>query len=136
MQGGGHKVAEHYRVLAILHIVYSSLIGLGGIAAIVVGKVIFGWFFQFIPHNGPPPPPFVGAIVQIVGWFILARGVLGVVAGVGLLQRSPWARVWILVVGFLSLLSLPVGTALGIYTIWVLLSNGAEQEYNRLCAAA
>jgi zinc-ribbon domain len=136
MQGGGRRVAEHYRILSILHIVYSSLIGIGGIVAIVVGKVIFGWFFQFIPHNGPPPPPFVGAIVQIVGWFILARGVIGVIAGVGLLQRSPWARTWTLVVGFLSLLSVPIGTALGIYTIWVLLSAGAEDEYQRLSATA
>jgi hypothetical protein len=34
--------------------------------------------------------------------------------------------------GFLSILSLPFGTALGIYTIWVLLSAGAGQEYERL----
>jgi hypothetical protein len=136
MQGGGRRVAEHYRVLGILHIVYSSFIGLAGVFAIFIGKVIFGWALQFLPHNGPPPPPFVGAIVQIVGWAILIRGTAGIVAGIGLLQRAPWARVLTLVIGFLSLLSVPVGTALGIYTIWVLLSAGAEEEYNRLCLSA
>jgi len=124
------RVAEHIQLLGILHIVYSALICIPGIIAVFIGKVFFGWFLQFAPHN-PPPPPFVGMIIVFVGWLMLIRGVIGIIAGVGLLQRAPWARILALIMGFLSLISFPFGTALGIYTIWVLMASGAEEEYNR-----
>lgn len=130
MRGGGRRVAEHYRLLGILHIVYSCFIAIPGIVMVFIGKVIFGWLGAFAPHN--PPPPFIGPIIVFVGWLLLIRGAAGIVGGIGLLQRAPWGRTWVLVIGFISLLSIPVGTALGIYTIWVLLATGAEDEYNRL----
>lgn len=130
MHGRGPRVVEHYRILGILHIVYSAFIAIPGVVMIFLGRYIFGWLGQFMPHN--PPPTFIAPFVVLIGWLILLRGAAGVVGGVGLLQRAPWARIWTLVMGFISILSLPFGTALGIYTIWVLLAGGAEEEYNRL----
>ena len=49
----------------------------------------------------------------------------GIIAGIGLVQRRPWARVLALVVGAIGLLDIPVGTALGIYTFWVLMRDEA-----------
>ena len=126
----GRRILEHYYVLGILHIVYSSFIAVAGIGVLFLGKVLFPWIMQMNPHN--PPPAFIIPILQFVAWLLLIRGGAGVAAGVGLIQRAPWARVFALVMGFISLLSIPVGTALGIYTIWVLMSPGAEQEYARL----
>jgi hypothetical protein len=138
MQGGGRRVAEHYRLLGILMIVYSGLVTVTGFAILLVSRVIVAHIFE-LPHNGPPPPAFVigiiGPIMSCIGWFALAKGVAGIVAGSGLLSRAPWARTLAVVVGFLSLLSIPIGTALGIYTIWVLLSQGAEREYDQLALA-
>ncbi len=128
--GAGRRVANHIQLLGILHIVYSGLICIPGVVMIVVGKVFLGWFIHFLPQN--PPPAFVAPLVSFIGWIILIRGGAGIVAGIGLLQRAPWARILALVMGFLSLISFPFGTALGIYTIWVLLAAGAEEEYNRL----
>ena len=56
----------------------------------------------------------------------------GFFAGWGLLQRESWARILALVVGFLALLNVPLGTALGIYTLWVLLPGQSDQEYRAL----
>ncbi len=134
MYGGrGRRVADHVQLLGILHIVYSGLICIPGLIMVFVGKVFFSWFLQMVPHNGPPPPAFMGPLVVFIGWVLLIRGAVGIAAGVGLLQRASWARILALVMGFISLLSFPFGTALGIYTIWVLLAAGAEQEYERLC---
>ena len=36
------------------------------------------------------------------------------------------------VLGFLALLSIPFGTAIGIYTIWVLLPAESESELSQL----
>jgi len=39
-------------------------------------------------------------------------------------------------VGFLALLNIPIGTALGIYTLWVLLPQQSDEEYRSLAQAA
>src|SRR5208337_1363036 len=54
----------------------------------------------------------------------------------GLLQRQGWARIFALVVGFVALLNVPIGTALGIYTLWVLLPRQSDDEYKALAQAA
>ena len=132
MRGSYRRVLEHYKLLGILHIVYSGLICIPGFIMIFVGKVMFGWLIHMFPQNQGPPPEILGPLIVFFGWLVLIRGIVGVAAGVGLLQRAPWARILALIMGFLSLLSFPFGTALGIYTIWVLLSAGADEEYNRL----
>jgi hypothetical protein len=47
-------------------------------------------------------------------------GLPGLLAGYGLLTRKPWARILAIVVGILSLLNFPIGTAIGLYTQWAL----------------
>jgi len=44
----------------------------------------------------------------------------GIIAGIGLLNRRPWARILALLMAILDLMVVPIGTAIGIYTIWVL----------------
>jgi hypothetical protein len=64
------------------------------------------------------------------------KGCAGFIAGWGLLQHEGWARILALVLGFVSLFTnIPFGTALGIYTMWVLLSSDSEREYEALAEA-
>jgi uncharacterized membrane protein YecN with MAPEG domain len=62
-------------------------------------------------------------------------GVAHLVLAWGLFQRESWARILGLVLGFLALLRPPFGTALGIYTLWVLLPEHSSREYDRLSRA-
>ena len=72
----------------------------------------------------------------MVGIFLLGSAVLSVLAGWGLLERQPWARTLAIVLGCLSLIKVPFGTALGIYTMWVLLPAASEEEYRQLARVA
>src|SRR5216684_264832 len=73
-------------------------------------------------------------------------GVLGVARGCrsgrdrcskhDLRRREEWARIVALVMGFIALLSVPIGTALGVYTLWVLLPRQSDDEYKALAQAA
>jgi hypothetical protein len=74
-------------------------------------------------------PEFVLGFVRVFGIVFLAGGVLGIVAGWGLLDRQPWSRWLALVLGFVNLIHIPFGTALGIYTLWVLLPAQSEREF-------
>jgi hypothetical protein len=65
----------------------------------------------------------------------MATGVLGLLAGWGLIERQPWARILAIVLGCLALLHFGIGTALGIYTLWVLLPSDSAREYQRTARA-
>ena len=56
-------------------------------------------------------------------------------AGWGLLNDKPWARILTIVLSALSLLSVPIGTALGIYGLWVLTHPEVEAQF-RVAGAA
>ena len=71
-----------------------------------------------------------------VAWFSFVKAIGCFAAGYGLLERESWARLLALVLGFVSLFNVPLGTALGIYTFWVLLPSHADEEYRRLARAA
>ena len=47
-------------------------------------------------------------------------------------SRQSWARMLAIVLGALSLLDMPFGTALGIYSLWVLLAAKSEEEYRQI----
>ena len=55
-------------------------------------------------------------VIIIVG--ILAIG--DILCGYGLLTKQPWSRILGLVMSFVGLCSIPIGTALGIYGMWTL----------------
>ena len=109
---------------------------LRGLVLIVVAQTIFGHVIH-IP-NGPPPEVTVWLrpLLTFIGWLILAKAAAGFIAGWGLLQRQEWARIVALVVGFVALLNVPIGTALGVYTLWVLLPSQSDDEYKALAQAA
>jgi hypothetical protein len=132
MQGGVTRVSQHYRTLGILQIIYSGLHAVAGFAMILMARFVLG---EVLGTVNPRPPMFVQPLVEFLGWCILAAAAIGLVGGIGLLNRAPWARSLTLVAAFIELLNMPLGTALGIYGIWVLLSSGAEDEYRRMTFA-
>jgi hypothetical protein len=130
------RVREHVRLVGILWIAYSALHVVAGIAVIIVAQTIFGNVIHV--QHGPPPEVAVWLrpLLTVVGWLILAKAAAGFLAGWGLLQREDWARTVALVMGFVALLNVPIGTALGIYTLWVLLPSQSDDEYKALAQAA
>lgn len=75
-------------------------------------------------------------VMSIIGGslFLLAAG--GILVGRGLMTHQSWARIVAVILGILALFHPPFGTALGIYTLWVLLSNQAGEEYERMAHAS
>ena len=131
-----NRVREHVRLVGILRMAYSALLVLGGLALIVVANTVFGGAFR--APEGPPPEvsAWLRPLLTFVGGLVLLFAAGGFTSGWGLLQREPWARAGALVVGFISLFNIPLGTALGIYTLWVLLPTQSDDEYLALSRAA
>jgi hypothetical protein len=123
------RVARHVSVLGALWIALSVLRLIPGLALMALGQMPFPFMLMPIPeHVRLFLAPFLGAIGLLISGFAIA----GVIAGWGLLAHSPWARMLAIVLGCISLIHFPLGTALGIYTLWVLIPEHADAEYQRL----
>lgn len=124
------RVAQHLKPLAAFQFAISALRMIAGVGLIVVAETILPGIIR-----GEPDANIVITILLVVGWFVAGWAALGFLAGYGLLERLPWARTLTLVLAFINLLAIPFGTAIGVYSIWVLMSAGAEQEYAQLSGA-
>jgi hypothetical protein len=127
------RVQRHSHLLAILWLAASALSAIGGLILFLLGNALFPHLHQM---GAPPEMPvsFFVVLFDTLGAVVLAKAVVGFYAGWGLMQRDRWARVLLLVLAFLSLINIPFGTALGVYTLWVLLPNASQQEYDTMVA--
>ena len=131
-----NRVQEHVRLVGILWMAYSALLVFAGIAVEIVAHTVFSGIGVF--REGPPAnvSDWLRPLLTFVGGLVLLKAVAGFFAGWGLLQREGWARVVALIVAFISLFNVPIGTAIGIYTLWVLLPTQSDDEYHALAKAA
>lgn len=127
------RVGRHLQILAVLWFAASALNLIGGVVLMVLANSLFAHIGRF--GGIPDMPGFLQPLLSVVGGMILLKALAGFAAGWGLLERQPWARPLTLVLGFVSLVNIPLGTALGIYSIWVLLSPRAGEEYRQLAQA-
>ena len=65
-----------------------------------------------------------------VGGVLILSGALNLLAGIGLLKFKSWARILAIIFAILNLLAFPIGTALGIYTLWVMLTKETEPLFH------
>ena len=108
---------KHLTAVAALHVGLSIL---GGMIGIFIFAILTG----------------IGAITQEkevflilstigtgVGVLLVVLSVPGIIGGIGLFKRKEWSRILVLIISAIDLLNIPFGTALGIYSIWVLVQQ-------------
>ena len=120
----------HVKTLGILHIVFGSL----GVLAALAILLIFGGIAGLVNatshlEDANVASPILGIIGGIVFVALLVISLPGLIAGIGLLEFRPWARILTIILSVIDLIHVPFGTALGVYGLWVLLSQGTEQLF-------
>ena len=134
MQQRPGRVQSHLQLLGILWLAISAFNTIGGVVLYILANTLFAHLNEM---GAPPEAPtaFLRPLLSVIGIFVLAKAAVGFMAGWGLMHREPWARVVALVLGFISLFNIPFGTAVGVYTLWVLLPAQSQQEYDSVVAA-
>lgn len=130
------RVPRHVQTLGILWCVYGVYRATAGIFAVLflMGIATPGFLGGFGPGGNSflPFAPVMGGLAAVAGVFILLSSCLAFVTGYSLIQRKPWGRTLAIVAAILSLIKLPIGTALGIYTLWVLAPGLSAAEYDAI----
>ena len=120
---------QHVTVLSILYI------GCGALFLCVAGIVFVAVVGGGLLSGEPDAIWITSGVGTAIACFLTLLGAPGIIGGIGLLQRAQWARILVLVLGFLNLLNFPLGTLLGIYTIWALMREEANEYFRSYSAA-
>ncbi|HEX5322400.1 MAG TPA: hypothetical protein VFW40_01345, partial [Capsulimonadaceae bacterium] len=115
----------------VLHIVFGALGMLVAIGLLLLFGGIAGVVASSAHTETGLPEGVVGLIGIVICGIVAVLSLPGLIAGIGLLQFRPWARILGIIISGFDLLSVPLGTALGVYGLWVLLSNETEALFDR-----
>jgi len=120
------KLERRIPVVAVLWIIYGVLETLRA-AAVQFFLHLSRWWVA-----GPDWSNWAGP--WVLGWIVawsLFSAVLAFLAAWGLYERRLWGRSAAIAAAIFAILHPPFGTILGIYTLVLLLSNNAADEYVR-----
>jgi hypothetical protein len=117
---------QHIKILAILNIVYGGMVALAGVVVLLVFGGLAGVAGMASDPDAMAGAGFLGVLGAVITGVLFIIAAPSIIAGIGLLKFQPWARILTIVLSALHLLSIPFGTALGIYGFWVLLKPESE----------
>jgi hypothetical protein len=125
---------DHIKILGILNIVMGSLTALIGVIALLAMGTIAGVIAASLRsaagsdfHDGVMAAPIAATIGMVIAIFFFALGLPAIIGGWGLLHYRPWSRILMIVISVLHLFHIPLGTALGVYGLWVLLNEDSRR---------
>jgi hypothetical protein len=117
----------HLAVLGRLHVLLGSCASLAGIAlALLAGGTAAGLPG---PDDWTPAARVSVSLLLWSGGLLLAGGLTLVFIGRALSRQRPSSRNWALCAAIPNLLMVPFGTALSVYTFWVLLNDDARRLF-------
>jgi hypothetical protein len=116
---------EHNKTLATLYFIYSGIHGLT-----LVGLLLLVLVVKF----ATPAAEVISTTTLVVGGvafviLFLAVGLLPLLVGFGFRKRAPWVKPLGTLVAIISLVNIPVGTALGVYTMKFFRSEAGRALY-------
>jgi hypothetical protein len=131
------NVDSHKRTLGILHLIvgFFRLFILGGVT------LFFSIFKPFIENEiireeGADAIWIMdlvsSAFFSIIIIAVLITALPSIIGGLAVLKGKAYGMVLLLISGCISLLSFPLGTALGAYTIWVFVENNKAEKHEQI----
>jgi hypothetical protein len=119
-------VKRQITIIAALHIGFGSIF-------LLVGILGFIFFTGIGIASCDPEAVGILGILGFVGLLLMSLlAVPGIVAGVGLLKYRPWARILTMIVSCFYLFAVPIGTAFGVYCLWIMTENTAKDAFENV----
>jgi hypothetical protein len=112
---------QHIDILGWLYVAFGAL---GFFAAFIVFAVVGG---AGILTRDAQAAALLGGLGFFIAILVAVLSVPNLICGWGLLKRKSWSRILAIILGCLHLLSFPLGTALGIYSLWALTQPEAQR---------
>jgi hypothetical protein len=113
---------SHVDFLGVLFIVWGLLTVLIGVSTLALGVGAVA-LITSASRGSQVAAGLTAAAFAALALIAILWGAAHVIVGVPLRRCTPWSRMIALMLGSVDLLLLPYGSALGVYALWVLLSE-------------
>lgn len=119
------NMKQHVTFVGAIHVGFGILGLLGALTVFI----IFNFAQGFVDTE-----PMAGEILEFLGGtislLIMFFASLGIIGGIGLFSYKPWARILVMIVSAINCLNIPIGTAKGVYSIWVLMQKETMELFD------
>lgn len=120
---------SHKRILGILYIISGAFQMILVFALSMFISTILAFAATEIDPGKEVIFDFIARIFQFLpAVIIIFFSIPAIIAGIGLLYKQSWALVLALILGCFKLFSFPIGTALGVYTIWIYVEHNKQSK--------
>lgn len=116
---------KHINVVAALQIGLSIFT----LLVVILAYTVFNVIGSFIDE--PEGKMVLSIIGNVIAGFLVFVSIPGLIAGIGLYRRKEWARILTIVISVIILFNFPLGTAIGIYSIWAMVQPETVAAFNR-----
>ena len=120
---------KHITVVGALRIGY-GIIGLM-IAALILLFMIGPGLIAKMTGGDDTALGILTAIAMPLAFFVVVLSAADIIGGIGVLKRKNWARYVVMIHCVLDIFNIPIGTALGIYCIWVLMQDETARLFTQ-----
>lgn len=120
---------RHVNLLGTLASLWGALAMLAGVSLLLLAAGALAQLLEPVAASLSLAAGLTAGAFTVLGAFAVTWGGLHVLAGRWLRQRKPLGRIAMLGLAITNLLVLPFGTALGIYALWVLLTNDGRRLF-------
>lgn len=103
----------HQKILGALLVAYGALNFTGGIALLASINVVNIFVDEMDVVR------LVTMFSSVIGGILLVTAIPAIVAGIGFIQEKDWSKILGLIVGIIYLFFFPIGTLIGLYSIWL-----------------
>lgn len=122
---------SHKRILGIIFVITGILRIFGMLLFMSLFSAIYPLILSEVSPDEMIVLNWILQFFQWIGWlFIIFFALPRLIAGIGLLNKKPWALTMALIWGCLGVFSFPIGTAVCGYTIWVYIEDNKIKRAN------
>lgn len=117
---------QHVSFVGAIHIGFGILGLLGALTIFIIFNFAQG--FVLDEPLAEEILSFLGGTLSLLIMFFAALGIIG---GIGLFSYRSWARILVMIVSAINCLNIPIGTAKGVYSIWVLMQKETMELFDQ-----
>jgi len=116
---------KHVTLVAAFQIGFSTI----GIIVATILFFVFSFAGSFVDDVD-----VASTVMRFIGTFLPAMmmltALIGLIGGIGLLGFYKWARIVVMVVSAIGCFAFPIGTIIGVYSLWVLIQDDTAKLFH------
>ena len=119
---------QHVKVVSVLFIILGILGIVAAVAFMFLGAGTAATILsQDDSNEARVGAAWAGGCITFIAVLFGVMSIPSIIAGWGLSQRKSWARILTIILAVLSLPQFPVGTAIGIYALVIMLNDETKR---------